>query len=539
MKTPKNAFFRRVALVAVFFAAALCAGAWPLTLTGTIYQDDVWEWNEETEEWVWVGYSWTTDWHTVPNLLRGVLSVTGGASGSTPGAKVDPVVGSYFKYAFQYFNTTGTGAWSARILPQNTPWTYENRDFLVSGDSWSGSYSITVNFAEPQAPVASFTTSPTAGRSPVTAAFNGSASTSPDGSITNYQWDFESDNSFDATGVTTNTTYSIPNGSNRLVLLRVTDVFGNTASANQWVTIHHQNSYALTVQSGTVTSGVALYYAPGSSVSISGSSPGSGSAFVNWVRISGAGTFGNVNSASTTFAGTADSVVRADYTPSTPASLNSSGQTANSVILNWAASADDAGVTAYDIYRTSGANTVLAATVSGGTTTFTNSPVTPASSFSYHVIARDGTGNSSAASNTVNVSTPALAVPTSLAVTGQTATTVSLSWTAVSDPAVIGYSIYRTRNGGTVLVGTTSGSTATFTDTHVLPATTYAFTVKSRETGGNVSNASNSVNATTLALADADGDGVPDAFESLFGTTANANPSGDTNLNSKVHRPNP
>lgn len=131
-------------------------------------------------------------------------------------------------------------------------------------------------------------------------------------------------------------------------------------------------------------------------------------------------------------------------------------------------------------------------------------------------------------------------VPGSLASTSNTATSVGLSWTASTDDvAVTAYDVYRTWGGLTALVGTTNGSTVTFTDTRVQPAKSYSYHVKARDGDGNSSNATSTVNVTTPALPDADADGVPDAFETLFGTTANANPSGDTNLNSKVHRPIP
>ncbi len=88
-------------------------------------------------------------------------------------------------------------------------------------------------------------------------------------------------------------------------------------------------------------------------------------------------------------------------------------------------------------------------------------------------------------------STPPTA-PTNLAATVTTATSATLSWTASTDNVgVTGYDVYR---GGT-LVGTAAGTT--YTDTGLSPSTAYTYTVKAFDAAGNVSQASNSVTATT------------------------------------------
>ncbi|MEU6373090.1 carbohydrate binding domain-containing protein [Streptomyces sp. NPDC046909] len=85
--------------------------------------------------------------------------------------------------------------------------------------------------------------------------------------------------------------------------------------------------------------------------------------------------------------------------PTAPASLRSTGKTSSSVSLAWNASTDNVGVTAYDIY--SGSNQVLS--VSG--TTATVSGLSGSTAYTFTVRARDAAGNSSAASNSVSVTT--------------------------------------------------------------------------------------------------------------------------------------
>lgn len=84
--------------------------------------------------------------------------------------------------------------------------------------------------------------------------------------------------------------------------------------------------------------------------------------------------------------------------------------------------------------------------------------------------------------------------PGNLRATGTTTTSVSLTWDASTDNVgVTGYEVYR---GGT-RVGTPTGTT--FTDSGLTASTTYSYTVKAKDAAGNLSAASNQINATTQA----------------------------------------
>ena len=91
---------------------------------------------------------------------------------------------------------------------------------------------------------------------------------------------------------------------------------------------------------------------------------------------------------------------------------------------------------------------------------------------------------------------PAPTAPGNLTVTGTTATSLSLSWTASTDNAgVTGYQVWQ---GGAVVASAT-GTSATVSG--LSPATTYTFTVTARDAAGNTSPPSNAVTATTNAAA--------------------------------------
>ncbi|WP_431242437.1 endonuclease [Flavobacterium sp. P21] len=85
--------------------------------------------------------------------------------------------------------------------------------------------------------------------------------------------------------------------------------------------------------------------------------------------------------------------------PTAPTSLASTSKTATSITLSWTASTDNVAVTGYDVY----ANSVLKTTVSGTTATITG--LTASTAYSIYAKAKDATGNTSASSNTISVTT--------------------------------------------------------------------------------------------------------------------------------------
>lgn len=80
--------------------------------------------------------------------------------------------------------------------------------------------------------------------------------------------------------------------------------------------------------------------------------------------------------------------------PTAPTNLTANNPTSNSISLSWTASTDNIGVTGYDIYFSNG---TFYATVTG--TTATVQGLTPSTSYTFYVIAKDAAGNSSTQSN--------------------------------------------------------------------------------------------------------------------------------------------
>ncbi|RCG27096.1 xylosidase, partial [Sphaerisporangium album] len=95
---------------------------------------------------------------------------------------------------------------------------------------------------------------------------------------------------------------------------------------------------------------------------------------------------------------------------------------------------------------------------------------------------------------TLGGDTQAPSVPGNLAVTGKTATSVTLSWSASTDN--VGVTAYNVLRAGTVVA---SPASSPYTVTGLSPNTAYTFTVTARDAAGNTSAPSNAVNVTTNA----------------------------------------
>jgi PKD repeat protein len=113
----------------------------------------------------------------------------------------------------------------------NTCWTTLDRDLIR----------IPVEFTDPnpnQPPTASFTASPNPAVAGDVVSFNGSASSDPDGTITEYRWDLDGNGTFETnTGTTASVTRSYADAGTVTVHLRVTDNDGGTAETTHNLTV--------------------------------------------------------------------------------------------------------------------------------------------------------------------------------------------------------------------------------------------------------------------------------------------------------------
>ncbi len=130
------------------------------------------------------------------------------------------------------FDRTGvTATWT-----YSAPGTYQVRLVVTDNRGATGSVvrPVTVTVAN-QPPMASFTFTPASPRPGDWIRFDATGSFDPDGTIVSYQWDFQNDGTFDATGSIAFFQYAAPG--TYTVRLVVTDNLGATGSTTRTVTV--------------------------------------------------------------------------------------------------------------------------------------------------------------------------------------------------------------------------------------------------------------------------------------------------------------
>jgi hypothetical protein len=176
--------------------------------------------------------------------------------------------------------------------------------------------------------------------------------------------------------------------------------------------------------------------------------------------------------------------------PSAPQSFTATAASSSSINLSWAAPATNGGaaITSYTLKR--GATTIY----SGAGTSFTDTGLSPATGYSYTVLANNsvGAGPTASASATTLVNVPT--APTSFSATAANSSTINLSWAAPSSNGGAAVSSYTLRRGGTVIY---SGGGTSFSDGGLAAATGYSYTVLANNSAGAGPTASAS--ATTSA----------------------------------------
>ena len=146
------------------------------------------------------------------------------------------------------------------------------------------------------------------------------------------------------------------------------------------------------------------------------------------------------------------------------------------IIVNWNAPNSDRPITDYKVYRDGS----LVATVTAPTLTYSDSNVTPNTTYSYTISAVSAVGEGAQSSSTSGQSGVPPDQITTFTATPVDSSRIKLDWAAPNDNgyAITSYKIYQGGN----LVGTTSG--LTYTDTGLQNNTTYSYTVTAVNIGG-------------------------------------------------------
>lgn len=180
--------------------------------------------------------------------------------------------------------------------------------------------------------------------------------------------------------------------------------------------------------------------------------------------------------------------------PSIPQDLTATPMSSTSIMLTWSNSTDNVGVTSYQIRRDGNV------TGAAASATFLSTGLTPNTTYSFTVEARDAADNLSGQSSAVQATTLAAVpdttaptLPTSLVANATSSSNISLTWVASTDN--VGVTGYEVRRGG-VVIGSPTGTS--FNDSGRSASTTYNYEVRALDAAGNVSNAA-TASATTPA----------------------------------------
>ncbi|MES2693282.1 MAG: PKD domain-containing protein, partial [Verrucomicrobiota bacterium] len=312
----------------------------------------------------------------------------------------------HLKLRVELNNGTLIGQNNTGAAISHTPSGYQHFNITVSDGS--GDYQLYVDVPSGNLlPTANFTASSEVGRGSAAFAFNGASSVDPDGpagSLT-YGWDFDSNGTIDATGVTATRTYTNSGSSVAIygVRLTVTDIVGGQHTIFKTVTVYPASAQGVVVQGGAP--GTPYVMANGT-VTLTAAAPDVGLAFLGWSLISGEGSITDPNAKVTTFtpSGTIDVVLKANYgtdisPPTAPRNLSVGNVFADSATLTWVSSLDNVGVVTYEIYNE---ETLVAATASNQVTV---TGLTPATQHFFNVRAVDASGLRSTPSGSVVVAT--------------------------------------------------------------------------------------------------------------------------------------
>ena len=171
--------------------------------------------------------------------------------------------------------------------------------------------------------------------------------------------------------------------------------------------------------------------------------------------------------------------------PSAPTSLTATAISSTQINLAWS---DVVGETAFKIERKTGAGGTYAqiATTAANTVSYSDTGLTPTTTYFYRVRATNAIGDSPyspEASTTTLVPPPS--APASLTATAASSSQINLSWADVSSET--GFKIERkTGTGGTYAqIATTGANVTTYNNTGLSSSTTYYYRVRATNAGGD------------------------------------------------------
>lgn len=204
--------------------------------------------------------------------------------------------------------------------------------------------------------------------------------------------------------------------------------------------------------------------------------------------------------------------------PGRPTILSATVISTNRIDLTWSGAADNVGVSVYRLYRKTGTgNTTLIWT--GASTSYSDSSLTPGTTYIYEAAAVDTAGNESdhslQISRTTLADTQPPSPPISLTAAAQNSSSIRLQWNAATDNSGLsGYEIWRGATDGNYPSKLTLTAATSYIDYSLSANTRYYYKVVAVDTAGNVSTPATTNAITQVAPPDKTNPGPPLLFTS-------------------------
>ena len=203
--------------------------------------------------------------------------------------------------------------------------------------------------------------------------------------------------------------------------------------------------------------------------------------------------------------------------PSTPANLSATAVSCQSVKLTWSASVDNEGIRSYSVFWGISPDALAQIRARPAPSpAYTNYPLACGTTYYYGVEATDTSGNASAMSTIVSVTTPMPpGAPSGLLATPSSVAVVNLTWSAPASGGlpVQHYHVMRGTSPAT-LTQLAIVTQTSLVDRTASAATTYYYGIEAADSGGDLSPMSNVASATTY--------GPPEAPDGLAATPDSA-----------------
>ena len=181
--------------------------------------------------------------------------------------------------------------------------------------------------------------------------------------------------------------------------------------------------------------------------------------------------------------------------PLAPSSATATATSSTSVTVSWANVANETG---YTLERATGTGAyAVIATLAADATSYVDTQVTAGSNYNYRLRAGNAAGSSVNYSPVANVSIGGLLAPGGLATSNITATSITVSWAAVTGAA--NYALEWSTSSTGPWTALAAQTTRTLNHTGRTSSTTYHYRVRANATGGATSPYAGPVSATTLA----------------------------------------